>query len=90
MTPAMNTRERIVEVLAKYNVRLEDAPLDALTMAMERIDGNRVELLSRWRAVAKALNLGTHNGEIADYDDEVASELVRLTHDTINATEFPR
>lgn len=28
---------RIVEVLAKYNVRLEPAPLDALAMAMERM-----------------------------------------------------
>lgn len=33
----MKYRDRIVEVLAKYNIRLEDAPLDALTMAMERV-----------------------------------------------------
>lgn len=32
----MTYRERIIEVLAKYNVRLDDAPLDALAMAMER------------------------------------------------------
>lgn len=33
----MKARDRIVEVLAKYSVTLEDAPLDALTMAMERM-----------------------------------------------------
>lgn len=33
----MSVRDRIVEVLAKYNVHLQDAPLDALTMAMERM-----------------------------------------------------
>ena len=34
---AISVRDRIVEVLAKYNRKLEDAPLDALTMAMERL-----------------------------------------------------
>lgn len=33
----MDVKGRIVEVLAKYNVKLGDAPLDALTMAMERM-----------------------------------------------------
>jgi hypothetical protein len=48
------------------------------------------KLLSRWRAVAKGLEFGVVNGEISDYDDELASELVRLTQDTIDATEFPK
>lgn len=39
---AMNVRTRIVEVLRKYNVHLADAPLDALTMAMERMVDNRL------------------------------------------------
>jgi hypothetical protein len=30
-------RGRIVEVLRKYNVKLDDAPLDALAMAMARM-----------------------------------------------------
>lgn len=34
-------RARIVEVLAKYNVKLPDAPLDALAMAMERMAVNQ-------------------------------------------------
>lgn len=34
-------RNRIVEVLAKYNVHLTDAPLDALTMAVDRMIENR-------------------------------------------------
>lgn len=32
---------RITEVLAKYNIRLENAPRDALTMAMDRMIRNR-------------------------------------------------
>jgi len=32
---------RITEVLAKYNIRLENAPRDALTMAMDRMIQNR-------------------------------------------------
>lgn len=32
---------RIAEVLAKYNVRLENAPRQALAMAMHRMVGNR-------------------------------------------------
>jgi hypothetical protein len=32
-----NVRNRIVEVLAKYNVRLEMVPLEALTIAVERL-----------------------------------------------------
>ena len=39
-------RERIVEVLAKYDVKLEAAPLDALAIAMDRlIDNARGSLL---------------------------------------------
>jgi len=34
-------RERIVEVLAKYNRTLEDAPLGALALAMERMIDTR-------------------------------------------------
>lgn len=37
MTPV---RERIIEVLKKYNVTLPEAPLDALSDAMERIIAN--------------------------------------------------
>jgi hypothetical protein len=48
------------------------------------------KLLSRWRVVGKGLNLGQHSGEIADYDDELASELPRLYRETIEATEFPK
>lgn len=48
------------------------------------------KLLSRWRVVSKGLNFGQHSGEVADYDDALASELVKLTKDTISATEFPR
>jgi hypothetical protein len=32
-----SVRGRIIEVLAKYNVQLETASLDALTMAVERL-----------------------------------------------------
>jgi hypothetical protein len=31
-------RERIIEVLRKYNIKLDDAPLDALAMAMGRMN----------------------------------------------------
>ena len=48
------------------------------------------KLLSRWRSVAKGLGFGKYNGEVGDYDDELASELVRLTQETIAATEFPK
>ena len=51
MTPI---RERIVEVLAKYNVRLADAPLDALVAAVERIVSNDVLKLDEMRAVIDA------------------------------------
>ena len=44
MEDAVDFRGRIVEVLAKYNVRLESAPLDALAMAMARM-GSRGSLL---------------------------------------------
>lgn len=46
-------RNRIVEVLAKYNVRLESAPCDALAMAMERMIQNRT---SSHDYVAKVFN----------------------------------
>lgn len=51
---------------------------------------NQHALLSRWRAVGKGLNFGQHSGEVADYDDELASELVRLHRETVAATEFPQ
>jgi hypothetical protein len=35
------TRDRIVEVLVKYNIKLEPAPLDALADAMNRLIRNR-------------------------------------------------
>lgn len=41
----MQTRDRIVEVLAKYNIALPDAPLDALTMAMDRMQAIKPEHL---------------------------------------------
>jgi len=34
-------RNRITEVLAKYNIHIENAPRDALTMAMDRMIQNR-------------------------------------------------
>ena len=37
MFAASTVRDRIVEVLNKYGVSLPNAPLDALTAAMERI-----------------------------------------------------
>jgi len=39
---AHKVRQRIVEVLRKYGVTIEDAPLDALASAMKRmIDANQ-------------------------------------------------
>ena len=49
----------------------------------------QLKLLLRWRAVSKGLSLGKFNKEISDYDDELASELVRLVPETIAATEYP-
>jgi len=37
MANEIDFRSRIVGVLAKYNVKLADAPLDALAMAMARM-----------------------------------------------------
>jgi hypothetical protein len=34
-------RERIAEVLRKYGIALDDAPLSALAMAMARMNANR-------------------------------------------------
>jgi hypothetical protein len=48
------------------------------------------KLLSRWRTVGKGLNFGQRSSEIADYDDELASELPRLYRETAAATEFPK
>lgn len=42
-------RARILEVLGKYNVKLPDAPLDALVDAMERIVSNDVLKLQEMR-----------------------------------------
>ena len=39
--PAVAWRTRIVDVLQKYNVRLDGAPLDALTEAMQRLGSPR-------------------------------------------------
>jgi hypothetical protein len=39
----MAVRDRIVEVLRKYNVTLPDAPLDALADAMDRLIKNRTK-----------------------------------------------
>ena len=50
----MSVRERIVEVLWKYNVDLPAAPLDALTDAMERIISNDVLRLDEMRSTINA------------------------------------
>lgn len=64
----METRDRIVEVLAKYNIALPDAPLDALTMAMERMN----QSLLRPVSIAKMPDMTTPEGvarsrKAADY-----------------------
>lgn len=64
----MDIRERIVEVLTKYNVKLEDAPLDALTMAMDRMCGSR----SLLRAVSKPSPMPTDPVEFAKRSRENA------------------
>jgi hypothetical protein len=47
-------RERIIEVLRKYNVKLPGAPLDALVDAMERIVSNDVLRLNEMRETIEA------------------------------------
>ena len=54
----MQVRDRIVEVLAKYNVRLEDAPLDALTMAMEHMNRSLLRPASK----APTIDITTPDG----------------------------
>lgn len=50
----MTTRERIEEVLAKYGVRLPDAPLDALALAMDHRGDARVQDTNRaWHGAAR-------------------------------------
>lgn len=72
----MNYRERIVEVLAKYNVRLDGAPLDALAMAMERMGSNR-SLLRPASKCSPAPDITTPEGA------KQASDNARYYRDTL-------
>ena len=59
----MNTREHIEQVLAKYNVALPDASLDALSVAMDDRAQEKVQVTNgAWlRAADDALERGdTH------------------------------
>lgn len=41
------------------------------------------QLLSSWASFAKAMNLTERNAELADYDDELASEIVETARATL-------
>lgn len=65
-------RDRIAEVLRKYNVTLPDAPLDALTAAMERMGAKHRGLLKPASQAPKLPDITTPEGakasrEAADY-----------------------
>ena len=42
----------------------------------------RIRLLRNWSAISKALRLDERSGEIADYDDELASIIVLTAQET--------
>jgi hypothetical protein len=47
-------------------------------------------LLRNWAAISKGLNLTKFNAEIRDYDDELASLLVKTAEDTLKWRDRPR
>jgi len=66
--------------------KLRDQSYASLEAEVHRLE----KLLSDWGAIAKGLRLTQFNGEISDYDDELASLLVNTAKATLDWRDRPR
>lgn len=78
MTPT-ETIARAFAIVDRIDVSHDEPEIERLALALVRADA----LLRSWAGFAKALNLTTRNGELADYDDALASEIVGTATQTL-------